>query len=591
MGVCYSSIGAKREHDTGRNLHLKSKKSSSRVFSKLSVDGRGGAAAASVDVVVERELSQIPGRLFANGASHIASLYTQQGQKGTNQDAMIVWENFCARSDINATFCGVFDGHGPYGHMVSRKVRDALPLLLRAEWEAKLSSYQNSVQENVDAEGMNHFDNSVDDDGGDSMEVEVKDKFPEMHMPLKKSILKAFKLMDKELKLHATINCFCSGTTAVTLIMQGQDLIIGNVGDSRAVLATRDNGNALTAVQLTVDLKPNLPREAARIQKFKGRVFALQDEPQVTRVWLPNSNSPGLAMARAFGDFCLKDFGLISIPDVYYHRITERDEFVILATDGVWDVLSNKEAVDIVASAPVCGIATRALVDCATRAWRLKYPASKNDDCAAVCLFLKHVSAIDVSEAQSDVTEAHEEELKKIPVPTKGDMEISNEAVADVVVHSGAPKGLNAIVPATDVAKAQNDVTNTHKEETKKVPVSGEEDMGISDEVWAAAIVRSVATKESSEIVPVVEKVEEKLVDRSLGQFKRSLAECLSTDDEWSALEGIARIMPSFSRRAGLKTQILDKLYEAYDSIHLEAQKFRNFGNFVKLGKEAECIK
>ena len=40
-------------------------------------------------------------------------------------------------------------------------------------------------------------------------------------------------------------------------------------------------------------------------------------------------------MARAFGDFCLKDHGLISMPDVSYHRITEKDEFVVLATDGV----------------------------------------------------------------------------------------------------------------------------------------------------------------------------------------------------------------------------------------------------------------
>lgn len=75
--------------------------------------------------------------------------------------------------------------------------------------------------------------------------------------------------------------------------------------------------------------------EAARIHQCKGRVFALQDEPEVARVWLPNSDSPGLAMARAFGDFCLKDFGLISVPDIYYRHLTERDEFIILATDGV----------------------------------------------------------------------------------------------------------------------------------------------------------------------------------------------------------------------------------------------------------------
>lgn len=43
------------------------------------------------------------------------------------------------------------------------------------------------------------------------------------------------------------------------MVVQGQDLVIGNVGDSRAVLATRDKDNSLIAVQLTVDLKPDLP--------------------------------------------------------------------------------------------------------------------------------------------------------------------------------------------------------------------------------------------------------------------------------------------------------------------------------------------
>lgn len=55
----------------------------------------------------------------------------------------------------------------------------------------------------------------------------------------------------------------------------------------------------------------------------------------MARVWLPDIDSPGLAMARAFGDFCLKDFGLISVPEVSYRRIAEKDEFIVLATDGV----------------------------------------------------------------------------------------------------------------------------------------------------------------------------------------------------------------------------------------------------------------
>lgn len=63
--------------------------------------------------------------------------------------------------------------------------------------------------------------------------------------------------------------------------------------------------------------------------------MALEEEPSVFRVWMPDKDCPGLAMARAFGDFCLKDFGLISVPQVFYRKLTEKDEFVVLATDGV----------------------------------------------------------------------------------------------------------------------------------------------------------------------------------------------------------------------------------------------------------------
>ena len=75
--------------------------------------------------------------------------------------------------------------------------------------------------------------------------------------------------------------------------------------------------------------------EAERIRKSNGRVFALRDEPNTQRVWPPNNNFPGLAMARAFGDFQLKNYGVIAIPQVSYRRLTNRDQFIVLATDGV----------------------------------------------------------------------------------------------------------------------------------------------------------------------------------------------------------------------------------------------------------------
>ncbi|CAN1197219.1 Probable protein phosphatase 2C 6 [Linum perenne] len=230
---------------------------------------------------------------------------------------------------------------------------------------------------------------------------------------------------------------------------QDEDLIIGNVGDSRAVLATRNDDGSLLAVQLTVDLKPDLPREAARIQQCKGRVFALQDEPEVARVWLPNNDSPGLAMARAFGDFCLKDFGLISVPDLYYRRLTSKDEFIILASDGVWDVLSNKEAVDIVASAPSRATAARALIDCAVRAWRLKYPTSKNDDCAVVCLFLDH-SLAEIGSLEGPDTEMHE---------------ISQD---HVFPHSGTTRSCDEIVPASESTEAKTTALSHTRDQSKK---------------------------------------------------------------------------------------------------------------------------
>lgn len=53
------------------------------------------------------------------------------------------------------------------------------------------------------------------------------------------------------------------------------------------------------------------------------------------RLWLPDEDSPGLAMSRAFGDYCLKDFGLIATPEVSHAILSDKDEFLVLATDGV----------------------------------------------------------------------------------------------------------------------------------------------------------------------------------------------------------------------------------------------------------------
>ncbi|KAH0854379.1 hypothetical protein HID58_073708, partial [Brassica napus] len=149
---------------------------------------------------------------------------------------------------------------------------------------------------------------------------------------------------------------------------QQVDVVVGTIGDSRAVLATRDQRQCFGRCPITVDLKPDLPSESARIQKCKGESLRCKTS-------LNSSDSPGLAMARAFGDFCLKDYGLYLIPDINYnYRAYRRDH------DGVWDVLSNKKLWTLLPQLLV-DTAARALVDTAVRSWRIKYPTSKNDDC------------------------------------------------------------------------------------------------------------------------------------------------------------------------------------------------------------------
>ncbi|XP_034693398.1 probable protein phosphatase 2C 65 isoform X2 [Vitis riparia] len=316
-------------------------------------------------------------RVRLGGNSMYTSMFTQGGRKGINQDAMTVWEDFSGEKGM--FFCAVLDGHGPSGHHVAGLIRDILPSRLSSAFKLSLP---NSSKCDSDIVHGNHKDDSKDSHENKNFEYPL--------FPLwKASLIKSFEEMDEELGSNSTFDSFCSGTTAVTVIKQEDHLIIANLGDSRAVLCTRGNRNQLVPVQLTVDLKPNLPNEAERIKNCKGRVFALPDESGVYRLWMPDQNSPGLAMTRAFGDFCLKDYGLISIPDVSYRKLTDKDEFVVLASDGVWDVLSNSEVIRIVASAKKRSMAAQLLVDRAVREWKIKYPGCKTDDCAVICLFLK----------------------------------------------------------------------------------------------------------------------------------------------------------------------------------------------------------
>ncbi|GAQ86471.1 protein phosphatase 2C [Klebsormidium nitens] len=308
-------------------------------------------------------LVDILSRIVDSGAVTSAAIHTQQGKKGRNQDAMIVWEEFLNQE--HTTFAGVFDGHGPFGHLVAKRVRDTLPSLL--------SDYLVTILDKGDKENS-------------PLPPEELEPLELTH--LKGAFKGAFLEMDSELRNHPTIDSFCSGTTAICALRHHNHLFVSNLGDSRLILGSQGPDGKIIATQLSVDLKPDLPDEKRRIRASKGRVFALPDEPDVTRVWLPHEDTPGLAMARAFGDLCLKDYGIISAPDVTHYKLTDQDKFIVLASDGVWDVLENQEVIQLVASLAARKDAANRVIQTAVRTWREKYPFSKTDDCACVVLFL-----------------------------------------------------------------------------------------------------------------------------------------------------------------------------------------------------------
>ena len=52
---------------------------------------------------------------------------------------------------------------------------------------------------------------------------------------------------------------------------------------------------------------------------------------------------PGLAMSRSFGDKIAREVGVVSDPEIFEMMLKEEDKFAVIASDGVWEFLSNSE--------------------------------------------------------------------------------------------------------------------------------------------------------------------------------------------------------------------------------------------------------
>lgn len=149
-----------------------------------------------------------------------------------------------------------------------------------------------------------------------------------------------------------------NGTTAtLVLLLDERWASIAHVGDSRAVLGTRRRGNPGAAWQveiLTRDHKPDLPEERARIDQSGAQVFPNgSGGPSCLRIYTPQQLWPMINMTRSLGDLHAHTQGVSAAAEVkIIEGLWDRsldDAVLIIASDGVWDMVEDNEAIDLVA--------------------------------------------------------------------------------------------------------------------------------------------------------------------------------------------------------------------------------------------------
>lgn len=166
------------------------------------------------------------------------------------------------------------------------------------------------------------------------------------------AIVQGFRQTDYDWLQLATHNSYDDGSTAICGIICNNILYVASCGDSRAVLCS--NGRA---IDMSVDHKPSRTDEKQRIESLGGRIIHYG-------TWRVEGV---LAVTRSFGDRRLKKY-VTAEPEIHTHQLTQNDDWLILATDGVWDVLSSQNVVDTAITCNDCKAAAELITMNAYRA-------------------------------------------------------------------------------------------------------------------------------------------------------------------------------------------------------------------------------
>ncbi|CDJ49322.1 serine-threonine phosophatase 2C, putative [Eimeria brunetti] len=265
------------------------------------VDAAAAAAAAELPQTLHEPMGPTKYGTFE------VSVETDIGGRKHQEDRFTVCPSLIPGRD-DAAFFGVFDG--TVGDFASDSVKDLVVphLVSNRGWQRVVSLLQQQQQQQQQASAAGD---------GDAAAAASAAAAAAAAAGLPEALATAVRCMymgaDAELielcRMHA--NDYAS-STSVTAVLAGGFLAIGHLGDSRIALGVEVEGGDLDGEFMTVDHKPNMPLEQERII---GKD--------------------------------LKAYGLSGEPDVRVLRLSPHHRLIILATDGLWDVLSASQAVRI----------------------------------------------------------------------------------------------------------------------------------------------------------------------------------------------------------------------------------------------------
>ena len=343
------------------------------------------------------------------------SIITQKGKhkvigvetEDVNQDVVFMNPNFLLIK--NSYFFGVCDGHGINGHYISSYIKQILPAYLNY---IEIDNYISKKNKSLDIMLSSLYNKSENSSVKDIHIIKyfydkfqinpsefsfMKNRFSEISKNLKESLNN---INYNLIKTKQSFDTEKSGSTVCIGFLNNKNLIFANIGDSRAILCSCNN-NIWKSSQLTKDHKPKDQSEYDRIISSGGTVSRMinieknDEEIGPYRVWdKTQDKGPGLAMSRSIGDAHAKTLGVLAEPDIFEYTLNEGDKFIVCATDGIWEYLSNDDVMDTIKdiyenngkAEEACEI----LVKRASSEWRKENNKTMDDiSCAIIFLNVK----------------------------------------------------------------------------------------------------------------------------------------------------------------------------------------------------------